>query len=310
MPRWSPWAIRDEEQVETRQRRRPNPAMGDEEQVETRQRRRPNPAGRLMRVGFIGAGRMGAPMVDRLVTAGHEVRVLGRTDDKRAAIAARGATPVGDAKEAADGAEVMVVCVFTDEQVRQICLEEDLLSALAPGAVLVVHTTGSPNTVAELADRAPGIQVLDAPVSGGPHDIAAGRVTLFVGGAEDAVQRARSVLESYGDPVLHVGPLGSGQKVKLINNALFAAQIGLAAEAARLGERLGITEAALLSALPNGSGASKAMGNIARAGSAAAFIGAVGEFIGKDVSVVRKTATELGTDLGRLDPLVDAGLGK
>ncbi len=263
-----------------------------------------------MKVGFIGAGRMGAPMVDRLVAAGHDVAVLGRTADKRATVAERGARPVGEPSAVADGADVVVLCVFTDEQVRAICFDDGLLSKLDPGTVLVVHTTGSPRTAEELAQRAPaGVDVLDAPVSGGPHDIAAGTVTLFVGGGQEAFERARPALAAYGDPVLHVGPLGSGQKVKLINNTLFAAQIGMAAEAARLGDRLGVDESALLAAIPHGSGASKALGNIARAGSAATFIAAVGEFIGKDVAVVRRTAAELGADLGRLDPLVDAGLG-
>ena len=151
--------------------------------------------------------------------------------------------------------------------------------------------------------------MLDAPVSGGPHDIAAGRVTVFVGGCADAVAVADPALSAYADPVLHVGPTGSGQLVKLVNNTLFAAQIGMTAEAVRLGERLGLSEAALLTALPHGSGASRATDLIARAGSTAAFIGAVGEFIGKDVATVRRTAAELGTDLGRLDGLVDAGLG-
>ena len=72
-----------------------------------------------------------------------------------------------------------------------------------------------------------GVDVVDAPVSGGPHNAAAGALTLFVGGAEEAVARVRPVLGCYGDPVLHVGPLGAGQKVKLVNNALFAAQLGL-----------------------------------------------------------------------------------
>ena len=91
--------------------------------------------------------------------------------------------------------------------------------------------------------------MVDAPVSGGPHDIAAGQVTLFVGGADDAVARVRPVLGGYGDPILHVGPHRCGPAVKLVNNTLFAAQIGLLAEAVRLGDRLGIDEAALLDAM-------------------------------------------------------------
>ena len=88
--------------------------------------------------------------------------------------------------------------------------------------------------------------MIDAPVSGGPHDIAAGTVTLYIGGDDEAVQRVHPLLSSYGDPVLHVGPLGFGQRVKLINNTLFAAQIGIVAEAVRLAGRLGVDEATLL----------------------------------------------------------------
>ncbi len=258
---------------------------------------------------------MGTPMVERLLAAGHEVTALGRSAEKRTALAELGAATVSAAPDVAAGADVVIVCVFTDEQVRELCSDSPagngLLAAMRPGSVLVVHTTGSPQTAATLAEAgaARDVGVLDAPVSGGPHDIAAGTLTLYLGGTEDAVAKARPALASYGDPVVHVGPVGSGQKMKLINNALFAAQIGLVAEATKLAERLGIDESAALDALPHGSGASRAMGNIARAGSAAKFIAAVGEFIGKDVAVVRRTTAELGADLGRLDPLVDAGLG-
>jgi len=110
--------------------------------------------------------------------------------------------------------------------------------------------------------------------------------------------------------VLHVGPTGSGQRVKLVNNTVFAAQIGIVAEAVALAGRLGIDEATLLSALPHGSGTSRALDSIARVGSAAGFIGAVGEFIGKDVAVVRATAADLNTDLGLLADVVDAALAR
>lgn len=263
-----------------------------------------------MRVGFVGAGRMGAPMVRRLVTAGHQVHALGRTDEKRDAVAELGARPVADVAAVGRDADVVVVCVFTDDQVRELCLDDGLLDAMAPGSALVLHTTGSPRTAESLAEGAAGhgIAVLDAPVSGGPHDIAAGAVTVFVGGADDAVARVQPVLASYADPVLHVGPVGAGQRVKLINNALFAAQIGLVAEGVRLGGRLGIDETTLLGALPHGSANSRALSSIAATGSAAAFIARVGEFVGKDVAVVRSTAAELGSDLGLLDAVVDAGL--
>ena len=260
----------------------------------------------MTRVGFVGTGRMGAPMVRRLVDAGHEVRALGRTPDRCEAVRDLGAFAVTEPAAVAEGADAVIVCVFTDQQARQVCLESGLVAAMAPDAVLVIHTTGSPRTAETIA--AQGAAVVDAPVSGGPHDIAAGRVTLFVGGEDDAVARVHPLLSTYGDPVLHVGRTGAGQLVKLINNALFAAQIGLVAEGVRLGGVLGISEPALLEALTHGSAGSRALGNITRAGSAAAFIDAVGDFIGKDVAMVRETVAEMGGDLGVLNYAVDAGL--
>ncbi|MEZ0052355.1 3-hydroxyisobutyrate dehydrogenase-like beta-hydroxyacid dehydrogenase [Mycobacterium sp. MAA66] len=260
-----------------------------------------------MQVGFIGAGRMGAPMVRQLVEAGHQVRALGRTDEKRSALAELGAVPTNSIRAVTDGADAVVVCVFTDDQVQQIC--EDLPAEMAPGAVLILHTTGSPRTAQRIAEQHPHVGVIDAPVSGGPHDIAAGTVTLFVGGADETVASARPILGAYGDPVLHVGPLGAGQTVKLINNAMFAAQIGVVAEGARIGTSLGVAEADLLAALGHGSSASKVLGMVARAGSADGFIAAVAEFVGKDVAVVRDTAAGLNTELGLLDPLLSRVTG-
>lgn len=259
-----------------------------------------------MRIGFVGAGRMGAPIISRLVAAGHEVRALGRTDEKRSAVAELGATPVADTAAVAD-ADVVIVCVFTDDQVKALCLDGPLAETMPAGSVLVLHTTGSPRTAQAIAARFGHIDVVDAPVSGGPHDIAAGSVTLFVGGSDAAVARLSPVFGSYGSPVLHSGETGAGQLVKLINNTLFAAQIGLVAEGARLGTQFGISEGALLNALTHGSAQSRVLTMIASAGSADTFISAVGEFIGKDIAVVRSTVAELGGDLDPFDAAIRAG---
>ena len=258
-----------------------------------------------MKIGFIGAGRMGRPMVARLVEAGHDVSALGSTADKRRELEQLGASAVSEVAEAANQADVVLLCLFSDEQVRQVCLDGALLQAMPPGSALVVHTTTSPKTIETIAARAGEVEVVDAPVSGGPHDIAAGRLTLFVGGAENTVTRLRPVLDCYGDPILHVGPCGAGQKVKLVNNALFAGHIGLLAESIRLGERLGVPESALLTALSHGSATSRVLDIVAARGSVASFIEVTGEFVVKDVGVVRRTAGELGTDLGALDDAID-----
>jgi 3-hydroxyisobutyrate dehydrogenase-like beta-hydroxyacid dehydrogenase len=257
-----------------------------------------------VKVGFIGAGRMGGPMVTRLVEAGHDVRALARSADRRRDLERRGASAAGEPAETGTRADVVVLCVFTDEQVRHVCLDSALLPTMPSGSALVVHTTTSPKTIEAIAARAGDVDVVDAPVSGGPHDVAVGKLTLFVGGADDAVARLRPLLGCYGDPVLHVGPTGAGQKVKLVNNALFAGHIGLLAESIRLGAQMGVPEATVLAALAHGSATSGVLDIVAARGSVASFIEVAGEFVGKDVAVIRAIAEELGSDLGALDDAI------
>ncbi|MEU1983067.1 NAD(P)-dependent oxidoreductase [Nocardia sp. NPDC019395] len=264
-----------------------------------------------MRIGFVGAGRMGIPMIRRLVAAGHNVRAVGRTPAARDAINGTGATAVGSAAESGQDAEAVVVCVFTDEQVREVCLGSGLLETMPRDSVLILHTTGSPDTATAIAGSptAAGRHIVDAPVSGGPHNIADGAITVFLGGSPEAVEHARPVLAAYADPVLPVGALGNGQRVKLVNNALFAAQIGLVTEAVRLADQLGLAESEVLAALPHASSSSRAVLSVAAKGSVAAFSESVGDFLRKDVAVARELADRLGSDLGLLDPAIRAAVG-
>ncbi|WP_262402583.1 NAD(P)-binding domain-containing protein [Actinomadura sp. CNU-125] len=226
------------------------------------------------------------------------------------ALAAAGAHPVAAAADAAENADAVLVSVFDDAQVREVCVDGPLPDRMPRGSVVVVHTTGDPDTAAAVADRAAArdVHVVDAPVSGGPHDIAAGRISLFVGGADDAVARVRPALRCYGDPVLHVGALGAGQRVKLLNNAVFAAQIGLLAEAPA---RRGVRRRRARPARRRGhrSAASRAQAGVASRGSVARFAEAVGGFLGKDMDVVRRVAAEHGADLGALGGGLDALAG-
>ncbi|MGY1772459.1 NAD(P)-dependent oxidoreductase [Blastococcus sp. SYSU D00813] len=255
-----------------------------------------------MELGFIGAGRIGRPMIGRLVAAGHQVRVLDRSEAAREAVAALGATPVDDVAAVARGAQAVLLCPYSDAQVREIALDGGLVDAMEPGTVLVIHTTGSPLTATGIAERAAAkdVEVVDAPISGGPPNIEAGAVTLYTGASEAGLERARPVLSAYGDPIVHLGPTGAGQQVKLINNAVFAANIGIIAEAVRLAGELGLDEGAVLRGITNGSGNSMALGGAAHAGSIATFGRAVGEFVGKDVAVVKQVAAQLGVDLGEM----------
>ena len=256
-----------------------------------------------MQIGFIGAGRIGRPMVARLVAAGHRVHVLDRSQTARAEVTAAGAIPVEDVAAVAEGADAVLLCPYSDGQVREIALDGELLDLMPPGSLLVIHTTGSPLTATAIAERARtrGIEVVDAPISGGPHDIEAGHVTLYTGAGEAGIALARPLLRAYGDPIVHLGPTGAGQQVKLINNAVFAANIAIVAEAVRVAAQLGLDEGAVLTGITHGSGSSRALAGAAGAGSVAGFGQAVGEFVGKDVAVVKQVVAELGVDLGVMD---------
>jgi 3-hydroxyisobutyrate dehydrogenase-like beta-hydroxyacid dehydrogenase len=253
-----------------------------------------------MRLGFVGAGRIGLPMIGRLTGAGHQVTALARRPAVHATLLAAGAAPVSTLAEVAAGVEAVLLCVHTDAQVREVAAV--LVDVIPAGSTLVVHTTGSPQTVETLADvGAPrGVTVVDAPVSGGPKDVAAGAVTLFVGGADEVVARVAPVLGAYADPLLHLGPLGAGQRAKLVNNAVFAANLTLIADAVSLGERFGLPETSVLTALSHGSAASRALAIIAAAGGVETGAGALREFLGKDIQTVHSVAAGLKDDLGLL----------
>jgi 3-hydroxyisobutyrate dehydrogenase len=254
-----------------------------------------------VKIGFIGPGRMGQPMLGRLLASGHDVSVLVRRPQARAAAEAAGLPWADTVAETVRDADAVFVVVLTDEQVRSVCLGPDgAIAAMKPGATLIQHTTSDPATAELLtgvgAER--GIRVLDAALSGGPHDIAAGRLTLWVGGDEAVLEEMRPVLGSYASPVMFVGPAGHGQRVKLVNNALFVAQVGLAVDAVRLAGSLGIEEQAILAAVQHGSGASRALSVVAGGGSVDAVAERLADLMLKDVTVVREVAQSAGADLG------------
>jgi 3-hydroxyisobutyrate dehydrogenase len=258
-----------------------------------------------MKIGFIGVGQMGRPIADRLAAAGHKVTALARRPKARTAAAFAWA---GSVEEVAGDADVVFIVVLTDEQVRSVCLgDHGVLATMKPGALLVQHTTSNPATAELLGIEASarGIEVLDAALSGGPQDIVDAKLTLWVGGDEQVLEGARPLLSAYATPIIFVGPLGNGQRIKLVNNALLVAQAGLAIDAVRLAGSLGIDEAAILEALQHGSGASRALGIVASFGSVDRVPAILGPFMAKDVKVVREVARSEGADLGLIGTVLD-----
>ena len=260
------------------------------------------------RVGFIGAGQMGRPMVDRLLAAGHPVSVYVRRPELATELAAAGAQVLGSAVEVAAVADVLCVCLFSDAQVRHVLLGDGLghagvVDALRPGSYVVNHVTGSPDLALELGRRVPsGVRYVDGPMSGTDQDIRAGRLTLLLDGDADDVEQVRPVLSAYAEPIIHVGGVGDGQRIKLVNNLLFTAHLRLALEAARLGRSLGVDPVDLARAIATCSGNSYALA-LLRLRPADALAAGARPYLVKDVAVVREVADGLGIDLGLLGEL-------
>jgi 3-hydroxyisobutyrate dehydrogenase-like beta-hydroxyacid dehydrogenase len=252
-----------------------------------------------VRVGIVGTGEMGQPLIGRLAAADHDVTAFVRRPEMRAQLRAAG-FDVTDTLAGLASCEVVLVYVFSDEQAREVVLEGGLLTAMAPGSTLVIHTTGSPVTARDIARTAQPYQVnvVDAPGSGGPAQVADGTLTLFVGGDEPTVDRLRPLFACYATTVVRFGPVGAGQAVKLINNLLFAAHVQLAIEAARLAEPFGIDVLAMADTLRAASGASAPLGMIVNLGSAEGLLQAGGPFIHKDALLAQQLAAEAGISLG------------
>ena len=212
----------------------------------------------MIKAGFIGLGSQGAGMAKRIIEQGVPTTLWARYAQSVEPFAGT-ATIAADPIELGRTSDVVGICVTDGAAVRDVTLgPRGVLAGMAEGSILALHSTIGTDECAEIADAAAtrGVHVIDAPVSGGGAAAVAGRLTVYVGGADDAVARAHPVLETYGDPVLHMGALGTGLRTKLLNNALNAAHFALAHDALAIGGALGLDPTTLGEALRNGSGRS------------------------------------------------------
>ena len=215
-----------------------------------------------MRTAFIGLGAMGFPMAGHLAAAGHEVRVANRTSAKAFAWAGQyGGQAFEDPAEAARDAGFVALCVGADPDVRG--LVPRLLPVMAPGALLVDHTTTSAELARDMAAlaAASGCSFLDAPVSGGQAGAEAGRLTVMCGGDPDAFARAEPVIGSYACAIRLMGGPGAGQLTKMVNQIAIAGVVQGLAEALNFTLRAGLDPAEVLAAISQGAAQSWQMDN-------------------------------------------------
>lgn len=265
-----------------------------------------------VRVGFVGLGSQGAPMARRIIEAGFPVTLWARRAETLAPFAGTAAATAGSPAELGAAVDLACVCVLADGDVEQVVAgPAGLLAGMRPGGVIAVHSTVHPDTCAALADQAAGhgVTLIDAPVSGGAPAAQAGRLLVMAGGDAAAVERARPVFAAYGDPVVHVGPVGAGQRAKLINNLLLAANIGVAESAFKLAGGLGLDLGQLAVVLAHGSGASTGAGLVGRADfDLRAMSGQVGPLLQKDVRILAGLAESAGVKPGTVLDAAGAAL--
>ena len=259
------------------------------------------------RIAFLGLGVMGAPMAGHLARGGHQVTVYNRTTATAEAWVARhageglnvmrAATPA----EAAAGQDFVLTCVGNDDDLAEVVLGgEGALAAMAPGALLVDHTTVSPGMAQRIAAKAErrGILALDAPVSGGQAGAESGKLSIMCGGAVQAMDRARPILEAYAARIVHVGEAGAGQATKAVNQICIAGTLAGLSEAVRFAQAMELDMAKVLEAVSGGAAQSWQMDNRWTTMARGEFdFGFAIDWMRKDLAIALGEAWERGLEL-------------
>jgi len=210
-------------------------------------------------IGFVGLGAMGGAMAGHLVKNGYAVTGYDISAERAEAAARAGVTRAASPAEAARSADVVMSSLPHPAAVRAAYLGPDgVLSRVRAGAVLVDLSTIDPDTWKEVARVAAtkGLDCLDAPVSGGPVEAGSGKLVFIVGGDERVLERCRPIFTTLGTEIHHVGPLGSAQVVKIVNNVMSMGNVAIAAEAMVLGVKAGMDPQRLFDILSTSGGRS------------------------------------------------------
>jgi len=257
----------------------------------------------MAKLAYIGLGVMGYPMAGHLaVKGGHELTVYNRTRAKAEAWVAKfGGKAAGTPAEAARGAEIVFCCVGDDPDLREVTLGANgAFQAMAKGAIFVDHTTASAKIARELAAEAKkrGFEFLDAPVSGGQAGAENGALTVMVGGDAQAFERARTAIAHFARAVTLLGPSGSGQLTKMVNQICVAGVVQGLAEGINFGLKAGLDMKLVLDVITKGAATSWQMENRGKTMVDDQFdFGFAVNWMRKDLRICAETARETGADL-------------
>ena len=253
-------------------------------------------------IAYLGLGVMGGPMARHLAAAGHTLTVYNRTAEKAVAwVAAHGGRAAPTPAAAATGADVVIACVGADADLEAVTLGPDgAFAAMAPGALFIDHTTVSAAIARRLATEGEtrGLHVVDAPVSGGQAGAENGKLTIMVGGYEAAFAAAEPVMQAYAQRIGHMGPAGSGQLTKMVNQLCIAGILQGLSEGLALGMKAGLDMDAVVDVISKGAAQSWQMDNRARTMTRGQFdFGFAVDWMRKDLGLALDEARRLGVPL-------------
>jgi 3-hydroxyisobutyrate dehydrogenase len=255
-----------------------------------------------LKTAFIGLGAMGAPMAGHLHAHGLLVAVGNRSQAKADALAAELGVVAPSLADIAASCDVIAICVSADADV--IGVVEALAPSLRKGSIVIDHSTVAPATAKRVAQRLAevGAGFIDAPVSGGVEGAKNGKLSVMVGGDAEVLEKVRSVLEAYAVRVTHMGPVGSGQATKAVNQVLVAGIAHAVTEGLALGEALGLEADRLIPTLGAGAAGNwfleKRGATMLRNEFSVGFKLAL---LHKDLGIVREIAEEAGTERGVIE---------
>ena len=254
------------------------------------------------RVAFLGLGVMGHPMAGHLARAGHATTVYNRTAAKAAAwLAAYGGASAPTPREAAAGADIVFACVGNDDDLRAVTLGPDgAFAGMRPGAIFVDHTTASAEVARQLHREAlaRGLHFIDAPVSGGQAGAVNGALTVMCGGDETPFAAMQPVALSFARAVTRVGPSGSGQLAKMVNQVAIVGMVQALAEALAFGKRAGLDMPLVLDVIGKGAAQSWQMDNRGKTMLEERFdFGFAVDWMRKDLGLVLDEARRNGAQL-------------
>jgi 3-hydroxyisobutyrate dehydrogenase-like beta-hydroxyacid dehydrogenase len=219
----------------------------------------------MAKVAFIGLGVMGYPMAGHLAAGGHEVTVYNRTASKAEAwVGQHGGKAAATPKSAAQGNDFVFTCVGNDDDLRSVTLGDDgVLAAMGDGSFLIDNTTASADVARELSAiaRGDGVGFIDAPVSGGQAGAENGLLTVMCGGEEAAFEQAKPVIDCYARSVVLLGPAGSGQLTKMVNQICIAGLMQGLSEGLNFGQQAGLDMEKVIEVISKGAAGSWQMEN-------------------------------------------------